>query len=98
MRKLFLVTRSRGPRWDDSKPLEGQNEWTAHAELMDKLTAEGFIVLGGPVDGTRHALLVIEARDAEEIQKRLVDKDPWSHNGILRTSELQTWTVRLDST
>ena len=97
MRKLFLVTRSHGPRWNDSRPIEEQEEWPAHAEFMDNLVAERFIVLGGPVDGMDHALLIVRARDAEEIHQRLA-KDPWSHNGLLRTSELRSWTVRLDST
>ena len=35
MERVFAVLRSRGPAWDDSKPLEGQVDWTAHAAFMD---------------------------------------------------------------
>jgi hypothetical protein len=45
---------SLGPAWDMAQDIEGQPEWTAHAEFMDALAGDGFIVLGGPVaDRTR---------------------------------------------
>ena len=55
-----------------------------HAEFMDTLTAEGFIVLGGPLgDGDGDdALLVINAPDEETVVSRLQD-DPWIQSGIL---------------
>ncbi len=31
MERVFFVLRSRGLAWDDSKPLEGQTDWAAHA-------------------------------------------------------------------
>ena len=37
MERPFAVLRSRGPAWDDSKPLEGQGDWAAHAAFMDAL-------------------------------------------------------------
>ncbi len=51
---------------------------------MDTLTAEGFIVLGGPLgDGDGDdALLVINAPDEETVVSRLQD-DPWIQSGIL---------------
>ena len=61
MEPLFVVLRSRGPAWDDSKPLEGQAEWAAHAAFMDALYEERFAVLVGPLEGTRDALLVVRA-------------------------------------
>ena len=57
MERAFVVLRSRGPAWDDSKPLEGQAGWTAHAAFMDALFHEGFAALVGPLEGTRDALL-----------------------------------------
>jgi hypothetical protein len=58
MEQAFAVVRSRGPAWDDTKPLEGQKDWTAHAEFMDALFDRRFAVLVGPLEGTRDALLI----------------------------------------
>jgi uncharacterized protein YciI len=96
MQRVFVVLRSRGPAWDDSKPLEGQAEWTAHAAFMDALHAEGFAVLVGPLDGTRDALLVLRASGSREIEERLA-ADPWSTNGLLVTRQISPWTLRLGS-
>ena len=48
--RLFAVTLSHGPRWETSQPLEGQKGWVEHASFMDALVAEGFVVLGGPLE------------------------------------------------
>ena len=46
---IFHVVRLRsGPDWNLSKPLEEQSGRAEHAELMDALVEDGFIVLGGP--------------------------------------------------
>jgi Homeodomain-like domain len=47
MERVFAVLRSRGPAWDDSKPLEGQVDWARHAKFMDGLYDEGFAALVG---------------------------------------------------
>ena len=94
MRKLFVVVRSRGPAWQSSLPLEGQVGWGAHAAFMDALEAEGFVVLGGPLEGTADALLVVRAVDPEEARTRL-DGDPWTAGDLLRTSLVAPWTLRL---
>ena len=96
MQRLFLVTRCRGSRWDDSRPMEEQEEWRAHAEFMNALARDGFVVLGGPVDGTREVLLVVRASDEAQIQARL-SGDPWRHNQLLCVSEIRAWTLRLGS-
>lgn len=96
MQGLFLVTRSRGSRWDDSRPMEEQEQWRAHAEFMDALERDGFVILGGPIDGTREALLVVRAADEGQIQARL-SGDPWSRNHLLCVSEIRAWTLRLGS-
>lgn len=53
MERAFVVLRSRGPAWDDSKSLEAQAEWAAHAAFMDGLFEQGFAALVGPLEGTR---------------------------------------------
>ena len=92
----FVVLRSRGPAWDDAKPLEGQAEWPAHAAFMDALFEDGFAALVGPLEGTRDALLVLRASSAGEVSERLA-ADPWSRNGMLVTTQVSPWQIRLGS-
>lgn len=94
MKHLFAVTRAWSADWDYSRPLKRQPEWTAHAAFMDALHEEGFAVLVGPLEGAHKALLILRAESAEEIERRLAD-DPWTRNGLLRTTEIAPWTLRL---
>jgi uncharacterized protein YciI len=96
MKRLFAVIRSRGAAWNDSLPLEGQEDWRLHADFMDALHAEGLVAIGGPLEGTRDALPIIRASDADEIASRLED-DPWSGKDLLRTTRIALWTLRLGS-
>jgi len=96
MAPLHAVIRTRGPAWQDGRPLEGQPEWGAHAAFMNALSAEGFVVLGGPLEGTSDVLLVIRADSPEEIHARLAG-DPWSRLGLLRVTRVAPWTLRLGS-
>jgi hypothetical protein len=76
--------------------MEEQAEWPAHAAFMDALVADGFVVLGGPLGGTRDALLVIQAEASFEITKRLA-ADPWALNDVLVAKDCWPWTIRLGS-
>ena len=96
MKRLFVVLRSRGPAWNNAKPLEGQADWPAHAEFMDGLFEEGVAALVGPLEGTRDALLVLRASGVPEIVARL-GADPWSSNGLLVTKQISPWQLRLGS-
>jgi uncharacterized protein YciI len=94
MSRLFAVTRSRGPAWQAERPLEEQDEWRSHAVFMTALHGEGFILLGGPLDGTPDVLLIARANDEDEIRARLSD-DAWTRNGLLRIKQIVPWTLRL---
>lgn len=61
---------------------------------MDGLEAEGFVLLGGPLEGTPTFLLIIRAEDELEIRRRL-DADPWTDSDQLRIDEIREWTLRL---
>ncbi|HLY04734.1 MAG TPA: hypothetical protein VKR31_03205 [Rhizomicrobium sp.] len=93
MRRLFAVIRSHGPAWDESRPLEKQADWPAHVIFMNALAAEGFVVVGGPLDGTEDTLLIISAEHEDEIRRRLAS-DPWSR-GMLRLGRIAPWSLRL---
>jgi uncharacterized protein YciI len=96
MERVFVVLRSRGPAWDDSKPLEGQEAWSAHAAFMDALFDQRFAALVGPLEGTRDALLVLRAASESEIVERLAS-DPWTTNGVVFTKQISPWQLRLGS-
>ncbi len=96
MKQLFAVIRGRGVAWQASRPLEEQEAWDSHAAFMDSLEAEGFVILGGPLEGTSDVLLVIRAECADEIIERLA-ADAWTGLDLLRTSRVTPWTLRLGS-
>jgi len=74
MRHL-VVTRTRGPAWDHSRPLREQTKWTEHAAFTNGLVDEEFIVMGGPLGDGHNTLLIVRAEDEDEIRSRL-DDDP----------------------
>ena len=92
----IVVIRSRGPQWDDTKPLEGQLGWREHADFMDALFMEGFVAFAGPLEGTRDALVIIRADSPQEIANRLV-ADPWIEHGLLVLKDCWPWQIRLGS-
>jgi hypothetical protein len=96
MTRLFAVIRSRGPAWDDSRSLDHQVDWAAHAAFMNGLLKEKFVELGGPLEGTPDVLLIVRATDASEIAERLA-ADPWTKNGLLVLKHTSPWWLRLGS-
>lgn len=95
MADYYLVQRARGPAWDHSRRRREQEGWDEHAAYMDALTAEGLVVLGGPVgegDG-ENVLLVMDADGETTIRARLAD-DPWGEN-MLTTESVEPWSVWL---
>jgi uncharacterized protein YciI len=96
MRQLFAVIRTRGPAWQDGRPLESQANWAGHASFMNGLAKEGFVVLGGPLEGTADVLLVVRAATPDEARSRLAE-DPWTRKDLLRITRVAPWTLRLGS-
>ena len=95
MADYFLVKHVPGPEWDHSRPRREQAGWDEHADFMDALTADGMILLGGPVgsgDGD-YALLVMAAEDEAELRGRLA-ADPWA-DSVLTIESVEPWVVWL---
>jgi uncharacterized protein YciI len=90
---LVIVHRS-GPQYDLSRPLEEQSGWEAHADFMDALVGEGFILLGGPLGDEFRVAHVVEAESEEAVHARLA-ADPWSGSHLVIGS-VDPWTIRLD--
>jgi uncharacterized protein YciI len=93
-RDLYAVIRTRGPAWKDARPLESQDDWEPHASFMESLERDGFVVLGGPLQGTADVLLIVRANSPDEILSRLAS-DPWSVKDLLRVIRISPWTLRL---
>jgi uncharacterized protein YciI len=98
MKTRFIVIHAKGSSWDPTKLRREQAQWDEHAAFMDKLTAEGFILLGGPLgegDGD-DAMLVVDAPDEETVVSRLAD-DCWKKSGTLVVKSIQRWTIFLEA-
>jgi hypothetical protein len=93
---IFAVKRIRGTGWNEALPLEQQQDWQAHAEFMDRLYDDGFVLLVGPLEGTREFLLVVRAATTEEVRTRLAD-DCWIDKDISRIVDVRPWQLRLGS-
>ncbi len=92
---FFAVRVERGGPWDWSRDLREQDGFEEHARFMDALVDEGFIVLGGPLEGGRDVLHAISAASEEEVRRRLAE-DNWAENGMLTVKSIEPWTVLLD--
>jgi hypothetical protein len=92
---VFAVTTVHGPQWDPSRPIREQQAWDDHAIFMDGLVDEGFVILGGPIDEGREAMLAVEAADENEIRSRMA-RDPWAPMGLLIIGSVRMWTIWLD--
>ena len=92
----FVLTMVNGPDYDRSRSRREQRGWDEHAEFMDGLLNEGFVVLGGPIGDGEKVMLVVEAADEEEVRRRL-GPDPWAPMGVLEIGSIQPWTIWLDS-
>ncbi|HEX2044741.1 MAG TPA: YciI family protein [Gaiellaceae bacterium] len=92
---MFHVLRTRsGPQWDPSRPLEEQSGWPEHAEFMDGLVEDGFVVLGGPLSDEHRVVLAVEAESEDAVHATLA-RDPWTDTH-LETTAVDPWTIRLD--
>jgi PhnB protein len=91
----FAVIREQGEAWDNSRGLREQAGWDEHAEFMDNLAAEGFVVFAGPVgDGVppHRAMLIVDTDSEDTIEARLAI-DPWTPMEMLRTVTIDPWEV-----
>ena len=73
---------------------EEQAVWGTHFERLQRLTAEGVMILAGPTLGRINTgIAVLEAPD-EESARRIMDEDPAIASGIAR-GELRPFRVSL---
>lgn len=92
---LFAVRLQRGGPYDFTRDVREQDGWDEHAGFMDALVADGFILLGGPLEGEREILHIVDAPTQEAVRERLAE-DNWAANGMLTITSIVAWTVLLD--
>jgi len=90
----FVVLRRTGPDWRPDRELERQRGWSEHAAFMDRLVADGCVVLGGPLADEHRVVLVMEADSEDEVRAALA-ADPWSGSHLV-VEGVDAWTIRLD--
>jgi uncharacterized protein YciI len=95
MGSTFIVTSVAGAQRDRAKGTREQPYWDEHAAFIDRLTAEGFIALGGPLPDEGGAVLVVRAGSEGEVRERL-RPDPWYEHGILALQSVRRWDVFVD--
>jgi uncharacterized protein YciI len=95
MPMFHVVLRQAGPQWLSGRPLEEQTGWQEHAEYMDALVEDGFIVLGGPVSDDGRVVHAVEA-ESETAVRATWARDPWSETHLVVDS-IEPWTIRLDA-
>jgi hypothetical protein len=91
---FHVVLRQSGPAFDPVLPLEAQSGWVEHAAFMDALVDDGFIVLGGPLDGQQRVVHVVSAPSIDAVRERL-SADPWTGSHLV-VEAIEPWTIRLD--
>jgi uncharacterized protein YciI len=96
VRVLFVVRLERGGPWDWSRDMRQQDGWDEHARFMDGLVEDGFIVLGGPLEGGRETLHVVDAASEDGARARFA-QDNWARNGMLTVKSVERWTILLAS-
>jgi len=95
MQNTFLILSAAGPQRDFAKDTREQPFWDEHAAFIDRLVAEGFILLGGPLVDEGGALLIVQAQDEAEVREKM-QHDPWYTHGILKQESIRRWQIFID--
>jgi len=96
VKNTFVVISSAGSNRDVSKGTREQPFWDEHAEFIDRLVAEGFILMGGPLVDEGGSLLIVNGEDENEVREKLKN-DPWRDQGILKLESIKRWQIFIDA-
>lgn len=61
---------------------------------MNGLVAEGFVLLGGLLEGTHDVLLSVRGESVDDVERHLA-ADVWVQKGLLRQRQISPRWVRL---
>ncbi len=67
-----------------------------HREYLRSLLEAGKIRLSGPFVDDSGALIVMEARDAAEVQAML-DADPYRKAGVIANARVKEWNIVMEA-
>ena len=95
MKNTFLAISSAGPNRDLSKGTREQPFWDEHAKFIDQLVADRFVLMGGPLVDEGGSLLIVNAKDEDEVREKLKN-DPWAQRGILNLESVKRWQIFID--
>ena len=95
MKNTFIAISSAGPNRDQSKGTREQPFWDEHARFIDQLVDDGFILMGGPLVDDGGSLLIVHAKDENEVREKLRN-DPWAEHGILKLESVKRWQIFID--
>jgi uncharacterized protein len=90
-----MIISTAGANRDLSKGTREQRYWNEHADFIDRLVDDGFILLGGPLVDEGGAVLVVRAEDEDEVRERMKN-DPWYVQGILKLESIKRWDIFID--
>ena len=92
---LFAVVREAGPGWA-AGGIQQQPAVEEHAAFMDALVHQRFVLFAGPLAGSEQGrlrvLLIVEAANEAEIDRRLAN-DPWLRSRQLLTTSVESWKI-----
>jgi uncharacterized protein YciI len=92
---VFVITAAAGPHRDLTKGTREQPYWDEHAQFIDALVAQGFIMMGGPLVDLGGSMLIVRAEDVDEVKQTMKD-DPWYVHGILKLDSIRRWEIFID--
>ncbi|MGE5209526.1 MAG: YciI family protein [Alphaproteobacteria bacterium] len=95
MKQTFVAISAAGPHRDPLKGTREQPLWDEHATFIDRLIAEGFILMGGPLVDEAGAMLIVNADNEAEVREKLKN-DPWFERGILKLESVKRWEIFID--
>jgi uncharacterized protein len=95
MKNTFVMISSAGPNRDLSKGTREQPFWDEHAAFIDRLVADGFIWMGGPLVDEGGSLLIFNAEDENEVREKMKN-DPWLKHGLLKPKSIKRWQIFID--
>jgi uncharacterized protein len=90
----FIIFRKPGPAWIEGKGSRQQPGWDAHAQFMDELHENGWILVGGPFADYSRVLQIVRCASMAEAE-HLFDEDPWTDMGILEQDGVHEWLAFL---
>ena len=95
-KRTFVLSASAGPAWIPGKTSREQPFWDEHAAFMDRLFADGMVVMGVPYADMRGTMVILEASHEEQVYAVFKD-DPFVTQGVLRIESVREWLVFLDA-